>query len=1208
MSESDDVFSDDLDDDAINLMFDNKARNIPIAQSTSTNLSNNPQDELTNDNYHTNNSSTSMINEYVEIETPKIPLDDQPTHHEINYQALSNYIYPTNLEIRDYQFNIVEKALYHNLLVALPTGLGKTFIASTVMLNFFRWFPNSRIIFMAPTKPLVAQQIKACCGITGMPSSKVAILLDKTKKNRAEIWHDKQIFFTTPQVVENDLTTGILNPKSVVLLVIDEAHRSRGNYAYNNVCQFIRRFNQSFRVLALTATPASDMEGVQEIINNLQISKIEVRTEKSIDIMKYMKRKKIERITVNQSPDILKCIELIIPAISPVLKTCNDRKIYEISEPLKINAFQAMEASQRIIKNPTIPEGLKWSNYFLLQLLGVVGQCFRRLNIYGIRSFYNYFYEKQLEFTTKYKNKKSTNHTAADFYMHENILELLSYAKELTNDKNFISHPKIEILIEELKKFYTENSTESKIIIFTEFRESALDIVNSIENLKIDNLNPHIFIGQAKEKEKFDETKFLQKYKKKKKKKDTEDPAPPKKDDKVSKRSSTRTSSEDAQMKGMNQKLQKELIKDFKKGKYNILVATSIGEEGLDIGEVDLIVCFDSTSSPIKNIQRMGRTGRKRDGKVILLFSSNEELKFDKAMDGYDRIQQHIMKDNLIELCERNRIIPKEFKPIVEKKFIEIPPENFELKIEDDEDEIIKIATNYMNQKSSNKASTKSKNQIKNKNKNTKIKKTFYMPDNVETGFKTVTSMIKKKGDELSIADLKKRDRDLLDDLLDSEGEPSQKARDMSNEKLKYNQELALDGSTMETSITIDEDNDDDNNIVDGDDTDNKGEDESNKNILDEITPQKSFTSNSKVNEVTNSESPVDTATRSSELPKSVHEIGQSRSIASSSHESTPLEESDLSTITSKPIIHSTRKSLGTKRKSLKVQKSITDHIDYADDNPHEDDDNSSRATKYNSSSLQAPKPIVIEKRIGKTLGTKRRKPTIIDQLKEQRMKAQEYNLHLCQAIEESNRHNLSNRKSEPSFNEKSEPISLDSDDDFNDGLDEEILFAIKKSSTSSISPQPEESSMTNKSDKKLNYFGSNEPDDDDVVFEENTDPNYGLLNEREQFELYTYYFVNLKSSDKLPYYDPSDGIKTNIENQNKFKNYNQNQDGGITHPSHIGHSKTTISLLRAFDPKLKTNSKDVFDLKSAINSQSFGNDQQFKLLENLVVMDDDDL
>ena len=79
------------------------------------------------------------------------------------------WIYPTNYPLRDYQFNIVHKALFTNTLVCLPTGLGKTFIAAVVMYNFYRWYPNGKIVFQAPTKPLVTQQIEACHNVMGIP-------------------------------------------------------------------------------------------------------------------------------------------------------------------------------------------------------------------------------------------------------------------------------------------------------------------------------------------------------------------------------------------------------------------------------------------------------------------------------------------------------------------------------------------------------------------------------------------------------------------------------------------------------------------------------------------------------------------------------------------------------------------------------------------------------------------------------------------------------------------------------------------------------------------------------------------------------------------------------------------------------------------------------------------------------------------------------
>ena len=345
-----------------------------------------------------------------------------PTHHKLVQDALGHYVYPTNFEVREYQFDIVRKALFQNTLCAIPTGMGKTFIASTVMLNFFRWSQSGKIIFTAPTRPLVAQQIKACLGITGIPQDQTAILLDKSRKNREEIWEEKRVFFTTPQVVENDLKRGVLHPKDIITIVIDEAHRATGSYAYTNIIKFVSRFNTSYRVLALTATPGTDLIGVQEVVNNLEISKIEARTEESADIVRYMRKKSRAKIEVSPTVEIEDIIEQIGIAILPVLSQAIELKIYEDCNPSQINAFKAMQQSQKIIANPGIPEGIKWRNFFILQLLNHVGQMLKRIKIYGIRTFYNYFIDKHKEFTTKYSLGKSTNKTAAEFYYNDETM------------------------------------------------------------------------------------------------------------------------------------------------------------------------------------------------------------------------------------------------------------------------------------------------------------------------------------------------------------------------------------------------------------------------------------------------------------------------------------------------------------------------------------------------------------------------------------------------------------------------------------------------------------------------------------------------------------------------------------------------------------------------------------------------------------------
>ena len=87
----------------------------------------------------------------------------------ITHSSLFHHSYPTNYPVREYQLQIVGEALFKNTLVSLPTGLGKTFIAAVVMYNFYRWFPGGKVIFLAPTRPLVTQQIGACHDIVGIP-------------------------------------------------------------------------------------------------------------------------------------------------------------------------------------------------------------------------------------------------------------------------------------------------------------------------------------------------------------------------------------------------------------------------------------------------------------------------------------------------------------------------------------------------------------------------------------------------------------------------------------------------------------------------------------------------------------------------------------------------------------------------------------------------------------------------------------------------------------------------------------------------------------------------------------------------------------------------------------------------------------------------------------------------------------------------------
>ena len=75
---------------------------------------------------------------------------------------------------------------------------------------------------------------------------------------------------------------------SLMFLLVDEAHKATGNYAYAQIVRWLMATNGHFRVLALTATPGSKPEAVQDIIDSLHISNVEIRDENSIDLQKYM--------------------------------------------------------------------------------------------------------------------------------------------------------------------------------------------------------------------------------------------------------------------------------------------------------------------------------------------------------------------------------------------------------------------------------------------------------------------------------------------------------------------------------------------------------------------------------------------------------------------------------------------------------------------------------------------------------------------------------------------------------------------------------------------------------------------------------------------------------------------------------------------------------------------------------------------------------
>ncbi|QQK40263.1 DEAD box helicase Mph1, putative [Penicillium digitatum] len=587
---------------------------------------------------------------------------EPPTHHKLVKEALETWVYPTNLgKTRDYQFNITQAGLFHNLLVALPTGLGKTFIAATIMLNWFRWTKDSQIIFVAPTKPLVSQQVSACLDIAGIPRSKSTMLTGGASPGiRAEEWKSKRVFFMTPQTLINDLKTGIADPKRIVLLVVDEAHRATGAYAYVEVVKFLRRFNNSFRVLALTATPGSTVESVQAVIDGLDIARVEIRTENSIDIREYVHARNIEIETFENSDDMVFCMDLMSTALQPLLDQLRTLNAYWGRDPMGLTAYGLTVARQQWMQSDAGRNahfGLKGKVNSIFTVLASLAHAIDLLKYHGIVPFYRHV----VHFKSNSEGQKGGGGKyQKQVVQDESFKKLLSHLEPWSKNPEFIGHPKLEYL----------NQPATRVMIFVHFRDSAEEVTRVLKRYE-PMIRPHVFVGQSSAKG----------------------------------------------SEGMDQKTQLRIIDDFKKGTYNTIVATSIGEEGLDIGEVDLIVCFDSSASPIRMLQRMGRTGRKRAGNItLLLMKGKEEDSYNKAKDNYEKMQQMIASGSRFTFHDDRsaRILPAGIRPVPDKRQIDIPPENSQHELPEP----------------------------KRKGRAPKRPaKVFHMPDDVETGFTRASTL-----------------------------------------------------------------------------------------------------------------------------------------------------------------------------------------------------------------------------------------------------------------------------------------------------------------------------------------------------------------------------------------------------------------------------------------------------------------------------------
>lgn len=498
------------------------------------------------------------------------------------------------IQPRDYQKKIFETCQKESCLVVLPTGTGKTLLAVMLAIERFKKYPLKKVLMLAPTRPLIEQHLASFKKhIEGSDTwADMQIFTGKTPaEKRKKIWQTAEFIFSTPQCISNDLKKELYTLDDVSLLIEDECHRCLKNYSYNFIAQkYKEQAKEDPRVLGLTASPGSNKETITKVCENLGISAVEIRTRQSPDVKPYLQELEFEKIELDFPGELEVIRQLLKEIYDQKVAQLKDRRLF-FGPANKISLLKLQERIMTKLRQKNKDPSLFSAASTCAQAIKI-SHAQELLETQTASSFIAYL--KDMFKQAAEKKSKAVQILTKD----PRFGKAFSLANSLSRE-----HPKLEKLIEIIKNTLEKNP-KSKIIVFAQFRETVRKISEEIN--KLDKGKAKVFVGQA-----------IKKHNSHGKKEETT---------------------------GLKQKEQKQVVQEFSEGKINVLVATSIAEEGLDIPEVNEVIFYEPVPSAIRKIQRAGRTARLMPGSLkILITKQTRDIAYHYASQAREKKMHNVL-------------------------------------------------------------------------------------------------------------------------------------------------------------------------------------------------------------------------------------------------------------------------------------------------------------------------------------------------------------------------------------------------------------------------------------------------------------------------------------------------------------------------------------------------------------------------------------
>lgn len=479
----------------------------------------------------------------------------------------------SNLSPRRYQWRAYFFGCFNNSLLCLPTGMGKTLIANMLMKAYHQRNPNQGQVFIVPTIVLVEQQAAAIEQTTGLKVKRRS-----GEHERVGLWSASEICVCTHAMLLNAIKMKRIDMSQLSLVVLDEVHEANSaNSQYGLLLPFILKCpaSQRPRVLGLTASPSGtnstdmrqDITTLCNKVNALPYTPL-VGDDKNTD--------KANDVTCNYIPIHKSSFEVRFETF--VLESLESfagfhtffegswKKLHaNLSTRVKIDAaIKALSHASLVAQNQgDLP--LRQLTSWMLKWIDSLDM----LQIFGPRKLIGYI-RVDLEFANS-NDALSTISTLLGPLLAQMRLTINRMELEY---QIAVDSPRVAELLSHIKRHKTD---QERILIFVDRRNTAERLCRRLkEDSDVGQMNPDYVIGNSNG--------------------------------------------------GFPREVQQAVLKTFDEGTCQVLVATSVLEQGIDVAACGVVICFDGVKSMKSIIQSRGRA-RKKSAKFIAFIDADKQRK-----------------------------------------------------------------------------------------------------------------------------------------------------------------------------------------------------------------------------------------------------------------------------------------------------------------------------------------------------------------------------------------------------------------------------------------------------------------------------------------------------------------------------------------------------------------------------------------------------